>query len=311
MKRLVSTVDLPKEEWLRYRQKGITGSDAGSVVGMNPFKSAFEVYREKISEEVIEIPDNEAMRQGRDLEEYVAKRFEEETGLKVRRANAIYYNEEHPFMLADFDRLIVGKNAGLECKTVNTYGADKWTDDKIPLHYQLQVQHYLAVSGLDSWYIAALIFGKALIIHEIKRDEELIQGLIKIEERFWTENVMKRVMPDPDGSKSCSEEISKMYFKSDLDKTVNLLGFDSALNRRNEIQEIIEKLEREKQEIDQKIQLEMGDAAYASTGSYKISWLSTLSKRMDTKRFKAEHPDLYNSYLNESAARRFLVRRIA
>ena len=53
-----------------------------------------------------------AMRQGRDLEEYVAQRFTEATGLKVRRANAIYQNEEHPLLLADFDRLIVGQKAG-------------------------------------------------------------------------------------------------------------------------------------------------------------------------------------------------------
>ena len=72
------------------------------------------------------------MRQGRDLEEYVAQRFTEATGLKVRRANAIYQNEEHPLLLADFDRLIVGQKAGLECKTVSPFSADKWADGKIP-----------------------------------------------------------------------------------------------------------------------------------------------------------------------------------
>src|SRR5699024_12440638 len=64
----------------------------------------------------IQETDNEAMRQGRDLEEYVASRFMEATGFKVRRANAIFRNEAHPIMLADFDRLIVGQKAGLECK---------------------------------------------------------------------------------------------------------------------------------------------------------------------------------------------------
>ena len=61
------------------------------------------------------------MRQGRDLEDYVAQRFSEETGFKVRRANAIYQSEEHPLLLADFDRLIVGQKAGLECKTVSPF----------------------------------------------------------------------------------------------------------------------------------------------------------------------------------------------
>lgn len=83
------------------------------------------IYHDKISDTIEDI-DNEAMRQGRDLEDYVAQRFSEETGLKVRRANAIYQSEEHPLLLADFDRLIVGQKAGLECKTVSPFSADKW-----------------------------------------------------------------------------------------------------------------------------------------------------------------------------------------
>ena len=180
MKRLISTIGLDKREWLRYRKKGITGTDAGAIVGLNPYNSAAQVYQDKITD-AIEEWDNEAMRQGRDLEEYVARRFSEQTGLKVRKANAIYQNEEHPFMLADFDRLIVGQEAGLECKTVNAYSADKWSDGKIPLHYQMQVQHYLAVSGYKKWYVAALIMGREFVIREINRDEELIANLILIE----------------------------------------------------------------------------------------------------------------------------------
>ena len=107
MKRLVSTIGLPKEEWLKYRKQGICGSDAGAIAGMNPYVSAFSVYQDKIAEEIKEIPDNEAMKQGRDLEEYVAKRFTEETGMRVKRANYIFQNEKYNWMLADFDRLIV------------------------------------------------------------------------------------------------------------------------------------------------------------------------------------------------------------
>ena len=145
MKRLISTLNLSKEDWLRYRKCGITGTDAGAILGVNPYRSAFQVYCDKNSE-TIENIDNEAMRQGRDLEDYVAQRFTEATGLKVRRANAIYQSEEHPLLLADFDRLIVGQKAGLECKTVSPFSADKWADGKIPAHYMAQVNHYLGDS---------------------------------------------------------------------------------------------------------------------------------------------------------------------
>lgn len=185
MRRLVSTIDLPKTEWLKYRKTGITGTDVGAICGLNPYSSAFQVYQDKITDEISEF-DNEAMRQGRDLEEYVARRFTDETGLKVRRANAIFQNEENPFMLADFDRLIVGQRAGLECKTVSPYSADKWSDGNIPLHYQMQVQHYLAVSGFDCWYLAAVIFGKEFLIRKIERDGKWkMQCLLTIIVRSW------------------------------------------------------------------------------------------------------------------------------
>ncbi len=51
MKKLVSTLDLDKKEWLQYRKKGIGGSDAGAVCGLNPYRTAMQVYQDKISEE--------------------------------------------------------------------------------------------------------------------------------------------------------------------------------------------------------------------------------------------------------------------
>ena len=58
MKRLVSTLNLSKEDWLRYRKCGITGTDAGAILGLNPYRSAFQVYHDKISD-TIENIDNE------------------------------------------------------------------------------------------------------------------------------------------------------------------------------------------------------------------------------------------------------------
>lgn len=310
MRKLVSTVNLDKADWLKYRKMGITGTDAGAICGLNPYSSAFQVYQDKITQEIEEF-DNESMRQGRDMEEYVSQRFMEETGLRVRKANAIFQNEEHPFMLADFDRLIVGKKAGLECKTVSPYSSDKWSDGKIPLHYQMQVQHYLAVSGYDCWYIAAIIFGREFIIRKIERDEELIQYLITIESKFWKENVLARVMPEPDGSNNCSEMIAKLYFKADNQKTIQLQGYNELLERREEIEGLIKKMETEKSTIDQKIKMELGDASYGLTANYKVSWSNFEQNRLDSKRLKEERPDIYNEYCKTSNGRRFIVSHAA
>ena len=129
----ISTVHMELTEWLEQRKQGIGGSDAGAVCGLNPYASPMSVYQDKTSPE-IRIQENEAMRQGRDLEDYVAKRFMEATGFKVRRSNVMYKSEEYPFMLADVDRLIVGEDAGLECKTASAFQQDKWKDGAVPAH---------------------------------------------------------------------------------------------------------------------------------------------------------------------------------
>ena len=66
MKKLIATAGLSREEWLRYRKKGIGGSDAGAVCGLNPYSSPIKVYYDKTQEEISDY-DNEAMRQGRDM----------------------------------------------------------------------------------------------------------------------------------------------------------------------------------------------------------------------------------------------------
>ena len=146
--KLASTKDMSHEEWLTWRKRGIGGSEAASIAGLNPWSSALKVYMDKISEEIEGISDNERMRVGRDLEDYVAKRFEEATSKKVRRENFLLQHPEHEFMIANLDRVIVGENAFLECKTTSSYGKAEW-EDGIPLHYELQCLHYMAVGGFD------------------------------------------------------------------------------------------------------------------------------------------------------------------
>lgn len=312
MKRLVDVTKISHEEWLKYRKMGITGTDSGAIVGMNPYKSALQVFVDKTTEN-IEVFDNEAMKQGRDLEEYVAQRFCETTGKKVRRANAIFSNDEHPWMLADFDRLVVGERAGLECKTVSAYSADKWKNGAIPLHYQLQIQHYLAVSGYDAWYIAALIFGKEFIVHKIERDEELIQSLITIEKRFWEQNVLAGIMPDPDGSKTADEVLAK-YFPQKEGISVLLPDYmDTQLNRRRELVELIEKLETEKKTIEQGVKKYLGDsnATEAENKSFFVRWKNVETDRVDVDKLKKEAPDIYERFKKTTYSKRLTIKSAA
>lgn len=306
MKKLVSTLNMDKETWLKYRKRGIGGSDAGAVCGVNPYRSAMQVYQDKVSGETEEI-DNEAMRQGREFEDYVARRFMEASGKKVRRANAMFYDEEHPFMLADVDRLVVGENAGLECKTASPFMADKWEDGKVPLSYQIQCCHYMSVMNADAWYIAVLIYGREFKFYKIERDEQMLADLIRIEQDFWENHVEKGILPEPDGSELADSVIAEYYRKSNA-QSILLRGFDEKLLRRQELTEGIERMETEKRRIEQELKLYLGEAETAENERYRVSWKNVESTRVDAKRLKEEKPEIYQQYSSLSQYRRLTVK---
>lgn len=306
MKKLVSTLNLDKKEWLKYRKKGIGGSDAGAVCGLNPYRTAMQVYNDKTSDTIEEI-DNEAMRQGREFEDYVARRFTEATGKKVRRANAMFCHESYPFMLADVDRMVVGENAGLECKTASPFMAEHWKDGKIPLSYQIQCYHYMTVCNADAWYIAVLIYGRDFKHYRLERDESMLADLVRIEQDFWESHVQKRILPEPDGSKLADSVIAE-YYKNSVAEILPLKGFDDKLRRRQELKEDMEQMEREKKKIEQELKLYLGEAELAENERYRVSWKSVSSNRVDETRLKEEQPEIYAQYQKVIQSRRLMVK---
>ena len=296
-----------KQNWLEQRKHGIGGSDAGAICGLNPYTSAMKIYLDKTSD-IIDEYDNEAMRQGRDLEEYVAQRFTDETGKKVRHTNFMYISKNHPFMFANVDRVIVGENAGLECKTASAYSANQWEDGNIPAHYIVQCNHYMAVTGADRWYLAVVILGKAFRYVCIERDEKVISDLISIEERFWNYNVLQCIPPEPDGSDASEQYLKAIYNKTTPRKELVLSGYDQELKRHDELEELINKLEKEKKTIEEKIKISMDDAETAYADNYIISWRLYDQERLDTKKLKIEKPDVYENYLKKISTRRFTIK---
>lgn len=303
----VATVGMSREEWLKLRKTGIGGSDAGAICGLNPYSSPMSVYQDKISDK-IELSDSEAMRQGRELEEYVARRFMEASGKKVRRSNLVYRNPEYPFMIANVDRIVVGEDAGLECKTASAYNADKWKDGEIPPHYLIQCLHYMAVTGKREWYIAVVILGQEFKFQRIMWQEELIRNLIQIEENFWNNHIVPGIMPDPDGSEACDEILKQYCGRSRKGSCIQLSGFDEILDRRAEISMQIDSLTQEKSRIEQEVKLFMKDYETAVSEKYRVLWTNVDTERLDVKRIKAEKPEIYKGFLSVTSSRRFTVK---
>lgn len=253
-----ATAKMSSTEWLALRKTGIGGSDAGTVCGLNPYSSPMKLFHDKTGQGIEEL-DNESVRQGHDLEEYVARRFTEAAGLKVRRSNYMYRNVEYPFMIADVDRLVVGEDAGLECKTASAYNADKWKDGNIPLHYIMQCYHYMAVTGKRAWYIAAVILGKEFVYRKLVWNDGIISRLIEMEKDFWENHVLTGRMPEPDGSQACDRVLNEYFHSARKGSSISLTGFDEKLDRRAEIMEEIEELQKEQSRKMKELGIDLHD----------------------------------------------------
>ena len=297
-------------EWENKRHKlGIGGSEAAAIAGLNPYSSAFTVYWDKVGKgEPMEV--SEGMRQGTDLEEYVAKRFCEATGKKVRKCEYMLQSAENPFMIADVDRFVVGENAILECKTsLNRSGYSYEDANNIPAYQLVQCLHYMSVVGAEKAYLATLVFGKDFNIVEINASayKDDIASLIQIEKRFWEENVLKEIPPQPDGSERSTEIISEQFPSANEELSpVDLMGYSPQLHRLSELKKQIVELTDEKTEIENTLKTALGEAPVGEYGDFRITWKNRESTRLDSKALKADMPDVYAKYAKTLSTRTFL-----
>jgi putative phage-type endonuclease len=307
---LAKTLDMPREQWLELRKKGIGGSDSAAIVGLDRYRSPFDVYADKLGLKP-EIPDNEAMRQGRDLEQYVAERFMEATGKKVRRRNAMLQHPEYPFMIADIDRWVVGENAGLECKTTSVLNRAKFNQGEYPPSYYVQCVHYMAVTGAERWYLAVLVLNKGFHVFTIERDEAEINALIEAEKDFWENHVLKQIPPTPDGSEETAEVIKQLFPEARESAEIALFGYEDKIQQYLELDTRVKELEKERDKLKQELQLAMADAEIGRAQGYIVEWKNQVRQSLDTKKLKSEQAEIYEKYLKPAqTVRRFMIKEV-
>lgn len=302
----ISTIGMSRCEWLERRRHTIGGSEAAAIIGLNDYSSPYTVWADKLGK-LPDKEDSEPMRLGRDLEDYVAKRFTEKTGKKVRKENSMLYNPQYPFAHADVDRMVVGEDAGLECKTTSIMNLKKFKNGEYPANYYVQCVHYLAVTGCKRWYLGVLVLGEGFHDFVIERDEGEIAALMESEEAFW-KYVESQTPPSTDGSKATTETISTIFPVSNDDSVINLGGFEASLREYTALSAQIKSLEALKDEQANKIKAFMGEAGKGESSGYKVSWSTASRSTFDAKRFAAEHSGLdLSRYYKTSTYRTFKI----
>nr|WP_312290843.1 YqaJ viral recombinase family protein [Clostridium chromiireducens] len=306
-------------EFHKERQKGIGGSDVGAIMGVNRHKSIFEIFAEKISDDILEEISlkpsykniAESAYWGETLKEVNAKEYTVRTGKKVRKENKILIDSEYDFMRANIDRKVIGENSILMCKTSSVFSAKEYEGEEIPANFILQCQHNMRVSGADKCYIASLIGGQRFVIKEIERDDELINMIIEKEKDFWYNHVLKRIPPLIDGSLSAAKYIDGKYKNSEKGLEVTLHeDYTNMLTEYTKIKDSIQNLDQQLKQIENNIKNEMKSAEIGILEKYRVDWKRISSNRIDAKTLKNNYPEVYKNVIKEIISRRFEVKEI-
>lgn len=199
-----------RQEWLDARV-GIGGSDASSIVGMNPYRDNVELWRIKTGlQEQEDISNKPYVKYGTEAEPLLRELFAlDHPELKVEYVeNNMWKNDRYPFAHASLDGFITdeeGRRGVLEIKTteiLQSMQKEKW-NHRIPDNYYLQVLHYLLVTEFDFAILVAqlkTVFNgeiyKQTKEYRIERSEveSDIEYLEKAEISFWNK-VKERKQP--------------------------------------------------------------------------------------------------------------------
>ena len=305
----ICTANMSREEWLSERRKYIGGSDAAAIMGMNPYKTPLSVYSDKLGLSPDQ-EDSELMRQGRDLEEYVAQRFAESTEFQVKKVDSMFVSADYPFMAANVDRMLVFQPVGLECKTTSIMNKTDFAYGEVPPTFYWQCVHYMAVTGFDCWYLAVLVLSKSFHVFKIDRNEEHINLLIDAEVNFWNNHVLKQIPPYPTGAESDDDAVKSIYPMATNDEATDISEFESDLYYLQLLKRDADMLKAKISEIEQRVKLGIGEYSSGFSRHFDVSYKNQTRRTVDVDKLKAEKPDIYEQYTKASISRVLRVKEI-
>ena len=299
--RVISTEGMPKETWLGLRNIiGLGGSEVATVLGINPYKTAYKLWQEKVSDE-IEVIENKFTIWGNLLEGPIADEYMRQTGNIVVEDKKIRIHSEHRELFVNLDRVVMQDGIAIgivEIKTTTQRNYNYWQKDAddcvegIPLTYYCQVQHELSVSNMP-WcdLVFGLIDARELVIRRITRDDEYIKRQNTALVGWWNAYVVQNVAPPMTAAEySFVDPMAESY----VEATGEIAELYANLKGKKET---LKSLDKEIERDEDKIKEFMGDRENLILIDKVIaSWKMQKRESIDSKKLKSEMPDIAEKY---------------
>ena len=271
-----------RKEWLDSRKMGLGGSDAPAILGVDPYRSALQVYAEKT--DLIEPQeDSDILWWGRKLQPIVAQAYRRETGRKLQYyGNHFFVSQDRPHLFASLDAMIAEPAGILEIKTSEVV-TQRELESEIPINWQVQVQHCLGVLGLTMASITVPLPHRRLFWVDVPADQDFIELLFEKEAAFWL-RVQERRPPDPDASASARAVLQKLYPK-DTGREIVLPENAIELDRKRlEAMAGIDQMQTIKDQAENELKAMLEDASVGVIGDgLSYSWRYQTRKAYEVK----------------------------
>ena len=312
-----------QEDWEELRTKGVGGSDAGAILGLNKYTTPLDIYKSKVENISKDVSENINVKKGKDLEPIIftnyVKPYFDKLGYDIYHLQYTLINENYPWLRANLDGIAVAKkdrtyasNIIIEIKYVSHFGAINWENDDeliegVPKSYYAQVQHYMAVSGSKTAYVCALFEDTWEVkFFKINRNDEFINNLLVVTQAFYNQNMVMKIPPKPTlKDKEVVEEVIDSFatVKSiipdqEMEDTVSEYLFIS-----NQIKD----LDKQKTELSNKI-FTLWSEGKTTINKHTIKFSKIVVNRFDSTRFKKDYPDMYKNYISETTSIRSTIK---
>ncbi len=186
------------KEWHELRKTKIGASDASSVLGVSKWKTAYELWEEKMGNGIKQPFTNVYMQRGIDLEPEALRAFENITGYLM--SPEVLISPLNEFMMCSLDGLEIDSKAAVEIKAPGKKDHECALDGQVPEKYIPQLQHQISVTGLEMIYYFSYNpdHAQSNKILQVYRDQDYIDKMIEKEAHFYYEHMLKKIPPSND-----------------------------------------------------------------------------------------------------------------
>lgn len=285
--------------WLKFRNRGVGGSDVAAIMGISKWRTPIEVWLEKTGRgQQRDISDNPSVHWGTVLESVVADEFARlHPEFEVIVVDGTLVSKARPWAHANLDRALRDRDGNCGVLEIKTARYDKDWKDGVPDYYLTQVTHYLSVTGWAFAYVAVLIGGSDYREYRIGRDEGDIRMVDAAVDDFWNNYVLTGAMPRLIGLQSEAGPLAQAIGGgTEVGSPDDFAEFDAKVSEYLEVSAQIERLQERKSELGIWLRNRVGKLRTLVSDLFKVTWIRGDKTRFDSRRFRREHPELAREY---------------